>query len=305
MKELVVDEVRTLAECDALLGTRMKSLDQNDRRVSETCRMVTRSGELVGVLLKRAIPMPDAVAAFRVLNDFHGKSNNRGNASDKTKIGKRMKNDGTRGNTTISLEPKIPENGIIGYFDRSVRMPFCRQTAFTRDKFQAFRQLYPFFTSISELYREHVPLRWQAQRETWERTSPDFRIEESVFTTVTVNKNFQTAIHQDVGDLKEGFSCLAVLRKGVYSGGEFMIPRYGVALEMDSCDVALIDPHAHHGNLPIVKLTAGAERISAVLYYRTRMQDCLSMAEELKRVQARREGDALHDDPPAIAENAK
>ena len=63
------------------------------------------------------------------------------------------------------------------------------------------------------------------QNKAYSKKKIDFKIHDTVFTTVTVNKNFRTAAHYDAGDLKEGFGNLAVLQTGEYSGAYTVIPK--------------------------------------------------------------------------------
>ena len=36
-------------------------------------------------------------------------------------------------------------------------------------------------------------------------THPNFRIEDTAFTTITINKDYRTAVHTDAGDYAAGF----------------------------------------------------------------------------------------------------
>ena len=120
------------------------------------------------------------------------------------------------------------------------------------------------------------------QKKLTEITNKDFIIENTTFTTVTVNKNYRTACHYDAGDYKKGFGNLGVLRQGNYSGGYTVIPKYGIGIDLYDGDVALFDVHELHGNTEI-KRKAISERISVVCYYRENMIFCGSKEYELER----------------------
>src|SRR5215472_1887421 len=62
-----------------------------------------------------------------------------------------------------------------------------------------------------------APRRHHAQMRYVRKTSPDFTIHGTAFTTVTVNRNFQTAVRKDVGDLRQGFGVMSALRRGRFS----------------------------------------------------------------------------------------
>mgnify|MGYP003122545688 CR=1 FL=1 len=195
-----------------------------------------------------------------------------------------VKKDGTVSKTTIS---KSVESGIIGYFDRSQRMPFCRMTAWTEYNFKEYQRALPYIRNISDEFRKACPDRWQAQKEVWEGTHPDFRISDTVFTTVTVNRNFRTAIHCDAGDFKDGLGNISVLQGGSYEGGFTCLPRYGVGFDVRSTDVCFFNVHEWHGNTPFLAKKP-FERISVVCYYRENMMNCQSVEDELKIIQNRK-----------------
>jgi hypothetical protein len=78
---------------------------------------------------------------------------------------------------------------FMGYFDPYPRWPYCRVTAFTRDDEDGWRAVLPLICRMSAAYRDALPDGYKVQRAFVERTSSDFRIEGSQFTTVTVNLN--------------------------------------------------------------------------------------------------------------------
>lgn len=164
------------------------------------------------------------------------------------------------------------------------RLPVCRLTAWTGKHLPQWQALTPLFERINQLYADQVPQRWIAQRDAADATHPDWLIGDTVFTTVTVNNTYSTGVHQDAGDLPQGFSTLAVGRRGDYHGGHLVLPRYRVAFDMRDGDLLLFDAHEWHGNTdmwcphqdrPLARpCPQGCERVSLVTYFRTRMQNC-------------------------------
>lgn len=203
---------------------------------------------------------------------------------------RQLKPDGTLSSTNRAI---TVQSGLVGFFDRNPRIPFCRQTAFNIQHGDRFEAALPFIQQVSEQFRLLMPGRWAAQKAEVDNISPDFVIPGTVFTTITVNKNWQTAVHQDAGDLQAGFGVLTALRAGSFDGGYFCLPQYRVAVDMQSTDVMLADVHKWHGNTPIVGRSARHERVSCVFYVRERMKDCGSAAEELRRAKTRQKGTRL------------
>jgi len=212
----------------------------------------------------------------------------------KVGCGWRQLDDGTLSNT---LEAQTVHSGIVGSWDRSARTPYCRLTAWTMENQEKFAAALPLIQKASQVFKQLCPARWRAQREIIHVTSPDFVIPDTVFTTVTVNRNWQTAVHQDKGDLKSGYGVMCALRSGTFVGGYLCFPQYKVAVDMRNCGLLLADVHEWHGNTPFASGSKDWERISLVMYYRERMLECGSHAEELARAQHRHKGDALGGRP--------
>ena len=161
-----------------------------------------------------------------------------------------------------------------------MRTPYCRQTAFNKNEFEKFKKAYGIIKFVDNKYKELMPEHYKLQRDVADETAQDFVIKDTAFTTVTVNKNWQTAVHTDKGDFDKGFGNLVVLREGRYEGGYFVIPQWAVAFDMQNCDLLLCDVHQWHGNTPINKIDEKATRISLVMYYRQNMTHCGTAAEE-------------------------
>lgn len=201
-----------------------------------------------------------------------------------------MKKDGTVSNTAQAQKVK---SGIIGFFDRSVRYPFCRQTSFIISEVASWKRFLPYIERADEGFREFMPDRWAAQKEYANRTALDWVIPQSTFTTVTVNKNFQTATHKDAGDLQAGFGVMSCLRNNQYSGAYLVFPAYRVAIDYGQGCLCLADVHEWHGNTPFTQMRLGYERITLVFYYREKMIHCKSAAEEVDWAKSRKRGESL------------
>ena len=204
---------------------------------------------------------------------------------------KLIRSDGALSNTNYAL----PVNsGVVGYMDRSPRFPNCRLTAFTLKNYDLYKKAMPVIKSVDNLYRDLIPEKYALQKNEANKTSKDFVISDTSFTTLTVNVNWQTAVHQDTGDFEEGFGNLTAIRKGRYIGGYLVLPKWGVAFDLQNKDVLLMDVHQWHGNTPIRKIEKDAKRMSLVMYYRKNMIHCGSAEQELNKVKRRKAGDKLN-----------
>jgi 2-oxoglutarate-Fe(II)-dependent dioxygenase family protein len=182
-------------------------------------------------------------------------------------------------------EAKRVASAIVGAFDRKGPRQYCRLTAWTGQEPGKWRELWPLLEFIGERMKVDASERYRVQMEFVERTQPEWVIAGTPFTTVTVNNTYPTGVHTDKGDLDEGISTLAVLRRGNFTGGRLVFPEYRVAVDMQNRDLLLMDAHSWHGNTALVcgecgermerdHPECGAERISVVSYFRTRMVEC-------------------------------
>lgn len=272
--------------------------DSYDLLLTESADVYKPNGELLLAFRKGAIPNAYCEAAWKALRDAAAWTNNRGVAAGIAKgTGGRpayVKLDGTVSRTRYA--PDV-QSGIVGYFDRYVRFPYCRTTAYTAEFPQRYAAAIPFIQVVNDTFRAAVPDRWEAQRVMCEQTHGDWIIPDTVFTTVTVNRNWQTAVHKDAGDLREGFGVLTALRAGQFDGCYFTLPKFRVAVDMQSADVLMADVHEWHGNTPIRGRRGKFERISCVFYYREKMRHCMSAPEELELAKRRQVGTPLNETP--------
>ncbi len=135
----------------------------------------------------------------------------------------------------------------VGYYEPSKSfgdLP-CRLTNFSVNNFKDFQEGSEYIRILAESYKNLNPQKYQEQLERADKL-PHLKIEDTPFSTITFNRNFRTAVHTDVGDF--GFGNLSVLERGHYHGGYFVIPQYGVAVDMRQGDHLCVDVHKFHGN---------------------------------------------------------
>lgn len=263
-----------------------------DELLNEDCTVYKPDGSILMVLRKNILSKPILAEAWSVLKGYNPSTNNRGVAAG-SGYARKVKQDGTLSKTNRATDTVA--SGIIGYFERSVRFPYCRACAWNLSHPEEWGKLLPLVQEVSQLFEQNVPGRYLQQAEIIRRTSTDFVIPGSVYTTLTVNKTFRTACHRDAGDLPEGISGMVVIREGKYSGARLVFPDFRKAVHLDTGDLIFFDPHEFHGNTKIVELTPNAVRCSIVFYYREKIQHCKSAIEELERAKTRVKGDALTD----------
>lgn len=264
------------------------------------------TGKCIAKFRKNVIPPNIQLAAFSSLQIAAKTSMNRGTSGGKVdgKIAEnKVRANGKISKTSEAAQPV--DSGIIGYFDRNPRMPFCRLTAFNQQHFDKFKKAYPIIKLVDKKYAELMPEHYKKQRKIADQTSQDFVIKDTAFTTVTVNKNWQTAVHKDKGDFSDGFGNLVALRKGKYLGGHFVVVRWGVGFDLQNGDLLLVDVHQWHGNTPIIKDHKKVVRLSLVMYYREHMKDCGTIAQERDRAKTKKKGEPVKGNIKTLIKDGK
>lgn len=181
-----------------------------------------------------------------------------------------------------------PSN-IIGYFDKfdrnigQSRIP-CRLTAFTSQHKDLWEESIPFIKRINYLFKELMPKEYKIQHGRAHKTK--FVIEDTAYSTLTINHNWRTALHRDKGDYIDGFGNLSVAEEGEYSGGCLGFPQFGIKMngkkgpiniDVRNGDFLAMDVHEWHCNTEIVGKTNDYSRLSIVAYLRENMLRCQNL----------------------------
>jgi hypothetical protein len=279
--------VRTKISADELEMKKGKQLQNDDVNayLVGPARVLQPDGKLLCVYLPGAITPELREATYPILHKLKDSyTSNRGLASGSERV---------KGASQRTYA-KTVDSAIVGSFDAKGPKQYCRLTAWTGRETEAFQGLWPLLQFIAGEFAANVPERYAVQAREAARTSPEWVIPGTPFTTVTVNNTYATGVHTDSGDLENGFSTLAVFRQGDYKGGCLVFPEYRLGVDMQDGDLLLMDAHAWHGNtrfdpdperIPTGRLAhdPGFERISVVSYFRTNMVDCGSAATEADR----------------------
>lgn len=292
MKTLTVK--RKIINGDYLIGS---FLDENsfDELINYDCDVYDVSGLLLAKFRKKILSESKLLECVNNTREAIAKNDNRGIASgfvvpEKTlysnAVTENFKLYGIKKDGKLSSFKRgnLVYSSIIGYMDRTVMTPYCRATAFNKNEFEKFQKALPFIQEVDFYYSELVNDKWKIQKEYAKATHKNYIIKDTAFTTVTINKDFQTAVHKDAGDLKQGFGNLSCYKTKGCKGGYFVLPQWRIAFDLDNCDLLLVDVHKWHGNTPITKQSEEDERISFVMYLRENITKCLAPSKELERV---------------------
>lgn len=239
------------------------------------------TGRKLATLVREAVDLNMCKEVWPIIRNINLRTDNRGGSSG-MKQEARKRADGSRGQTMET--PESVMSGVIGYYDRYPRIPFCRKCSWNQNHETSWKKLAPLFHRVNDVHCEHAPMEWAAQAAAASHVNKDWLIPGTIYSTVTVNKNYRTGYHFDGKNMAGGFSSMLLLREGTITGGYTVFPRYRFAIKMEIGDLALFNGQGEmHGNTAISILTRDAQRCTMVHYFRKGMVNCLSAPEELER----------------------
>ena len=191
-------------------------------------------------------------------------------------------------NKNINININITKKNSKGVIKDKKGAPLCRITKFTAQEVEKWKATIPLIKCSDKLFSELVPERHAIQLKRAKLT-PNFQIDNTAYSTITINYDWRTSTHQDSGDLEEGFGNLLVLEKAKcidyednkdsmkkdnkttgYSGSYLGFPRWGVAVDVRQGDYLAMDVHQFHANTEM----KGNGRLSVVCYLRKKMINC-------------------------------
>lgn len=293
MNKIILKRIFSDAEAEKRFHKKFLTEDDFNLLITQDTDAYNSNGQLIFKFRKNVIPFDVLKVGYENFKDSIIKTEVRGAAAGEIKKrefkGINTKYSGKDQKYEVGQKTKRKvgnwvESGNIGFMDQNPAFQYCRQTAFTKNYFEQFQQGIPFVQHIDKLYAELCPTHYTKQIQIAKATNRNYRIGNTSFTTITVNRNFQTAVHKDSGDFMQGFGNLCVYREGYYEGCFFCLPEYAVAVDMQNTDMLFVDVHRWHGNTPFKNQSPDYLRISFVMYYRENMINCKSPSEELARI---------------------
>ena len=192
----------------------------------------------------------------------------------------------------------LAPSNLVGYFDRKDRndpqgLP-CRLTSFSAKETEKWTNIIPFIKEISKQFQLLMPNAFNCQLSR-ALESKDYIIEDTCFSTITVNYSWRTGMHKDKGDFKDGFGNLIVCEDlenpNKYIGCYLGFPQYGICVDVRNGDFLAMDVHEWHCNTEFIKTDTDKipfakfkeidfnndwyfNRLSLVCYLRNNMYKC-------------------------------
>lgn len=193
---------------------------------------------------------------------------------------------------TIPYEKSFRSGGlptisrIFGYAPRStIRKDFCSATSLANQFPQQHEEICKGARVVSALYEKHNPELFQTHKETTDaNVRPEWKLEESPFTSGIANRDNQLRYHFDSGNFANVWSAMLVFKHKI-TGGHLSVPEYDLCFELKDNSVLMFDGQGLlHGVTPFKKLAPDSYRFSVVYYSLRQMWNCLTPSEELLRI---------------------
>ena len=165
-------------------------------------------------------------------------------------------------------------SSVVGAMDRQVMVPYCRVTDGTKQRFDKFLAERSYFHEVNELFKELMPNQWNFLKKIFIDNISDerFNLLGTVFTTITVNKDFQVAYHRDGNNCADACAAVTSINRGSYDGYDFIFPEFRLGFEIRTGDLLIGDNQKYiHGMTPMTNQTKDAESIWFVFFSRERM----------------------------------
>ena len=138
-----------------------------------------------------------------------------------------------------------------GYLEFGIRdSPYTGIKPYAPNSKQAaqWEQIKPLVDYMDGILQKCVPLFFKGQNLTKRRKAQKHRATKtSSFNQVTVLHRAPTSVHLDSNNSETGFTVLTTV--GKYTGGEFVLPQYGICVPIQPGDVLICQTHKEwHGN---------------------------------------------------------
>ena len=132
-------------------------------------------------------------------------------------------------------------SNVIGYYEATpfLKLP-ARMTNYTRNHLQKIKTGLPYIHKLSQFYKQFLPKIYNIQKDAL-KEKKNFTIPNTVFSSITINRNFRTGMHKDAGNFEKGFAVMSVLERGKYGGAYTIFPQYGIGFDIREGDCIVFD----------------------------------------------------------------
>ena len=186
----------------------------------------------------------------------------------------------------------ISQSRIFGYRPRiTVRHDYCNPTSMATEYPKQHHIITTFAEQLTKYYQDNFPDVFDIHKKVVEeKILPEWKIDNSVFTSGIVNKDNPLKYHFDSGNFRGVLSNMVAFKKNV-AGGRLVIPSYNIKLEIADGSLCIFDGQSIlHGVSPFEAVKPEQEhyRYTIVYYSLEQMWKCEPFGSEIKRIRKRK-----------------
>jgi hypothetical protein len=176
------------------------------------------------------------------------------------------------------------KSSVFGYMPRNaLRYNYCRKTIATKNELKNWNVLTNFAKEkLMPFYIENFFL--DSEKKMQEKILEDWKIDDTIFTTISINFNQLIKTHTDSFNTKGSLSNVLILKQNA-KGGELYLPEYDAYVPQNHGDLTVFRGEEILHGVCNCDLTNGF-RASLVFYQLEQLQHCYPYLEELKTAQA-------------------
>lgn len=175
------------------------------------------------------------------------------------------------------------KSSVFGFMPRNaLRYNYCRKTVHTKSEVNNWNALVKFAkTKLMPLYLANFYL--DAEKKMQQKILKDWKIDETIFTTISINYNQLIKTHTDSFNTKGSLSNVLILKDNA-PGGELYLPEYDVYIPQNHGDLTIFrGEEILHG---VCKCdTSQGFRASLVFYQLEQLKNCYPYLQELQNAQ--------------------
>ena len=186
----------------------------------------------------------------------------------------------------------ISQSRIFGYRPRiTVRHDYCNPTSMATAFPKQHYIITNFAAELTKYYENNFPEVYEKHEQVVsEKILPDWKIDNSIFTSGIVNKDNPLKYHFDSGNFRGVLSNMVAFKKNIV-GGRLVIPSYNIKLEIADGSLCIFDGQSIlHGVSPFHSQKPNEDhyRYTIVYYSLEQMWKCEPFGEEIKRIRKRK-----------------
>lgn len=175
------------------------------------------------------------------------------------------------------------KSSVFGYMPRNaLRYNYCRKTISTKKEQKNWNTLVEFAKNkLMPLYLENFYI--DVEKKMQEKILQDWKIDETIFTTISINFNQLIKTHTDSFNTKGSLSNVLILKENA-QGGELYLPEYDAYIPQNHGDLTIFRGEEILHGVCECDVSKGF-RASLVFYQLEQLKHCYPYLEEIKNAQ--------------------